>query len=231
MSIDSRLTHLLGRELERPLVVHVAAVCGAAATPQVIRIDDDAPRSETDRLVLGLARARAEWLVTSGQILREEPTLQHALGGDPEQDSALWSWRRRVAGLPQPPRLAVLSRRPLPSAHPALLGRSDDSWARLEAPSLREALDWLRRERGARRIAVECGPQTARPLYDAPCAVDELWLSHFEGAVAEASRGPDFVPRALLEAQMELVQPAQLRDEESGLWRFERWRRRETPPG
>jgi riboflavin biosynthesis pyrimidine reductase len=225
-------------------VLHVASAWRAPGGELcVLRAGPAAPRSATDAFALSLARARADAIVTTGKILREEPGLSHAL---PE---ALAAWRREVLGKAAPPRSVVLtSGRQLPLGHPLLRGpvralvfTSRAAAADLAAaprssglevvgvarPGLRELLAWLARERGCTSAAVEAGPTTALALYEEPLAVDELMLSLFlEPELSEAARGPRLLRLARLEALLAPASPPAEAREQSGRWLFTRYRRR-----
>jgi riboflavin biosynthesis pyrimidine reductase len=228
-------------------VLHVAAVCrDAEGVARVLRIGPETPKSAHDSFLLSLARARAEAIVTTGRILREEPALTHGLRGPPALRAALSAWRRERLVLAHDPWLLVLSSgRALDPMHPAfhaplrpvlyvpsaaaagLRERFADTDARVASvpqPTVRFALDHLRRL-GARRITLEAGPSTARELYDEPVGVDELWLATYEGAPPEALLGEPFASEARLRAALPEAGPPAFRDEPSGRWRFERrWR-------
>jgi hypothetical protein len=93
----------------------------AASSRMVIALGPAAPASETDRFVLGVARARADLVLTSGAILRAEPGLLHRFSDDPQQDRALQRWRRERLGRDRPPGVGVLSLSgQIPADHPAL---------------------------------------------------------------------------------------------------------------
>lgn len=93
----------------------------AASTRAVIALGPAAPASETDRFVLGVTRARADLVLTSGANLRAEPGLLHRFSDDPGEDGALQRWRRERLGRDRPPGLGVLSRSGrIPADHPAL---------------------------------------------------------------------------------------------------------------
>jgi riboflavin biosynthesis pyrimidine reductase len=244
----------LGRELlgDDPArtgrVLHVASVWrDAGGEARVLRIGPKAPRSVHDAFLLSLARARAEAIVSTGRILREEPALTHGLRGPPELRAALSAWRRERLVLGQEPWLLVLSSgaaldpmhpafhaaaRPVlfvPSAAAAALR---DRFAATEVrvvsvrqPSGRLALDHLRRL-GAKRVTLEAGPTTARELYEAPARVDELWLATYAGPPPPPEAiGEPFVADERLAAVLPETSAACDREEASGPWRFERrWR-------
>ena len=244
----------LGRELlgddpaRASRVLHVAAVWrDASGSARVLRIGPRTPRSEHDRFLLALARARAEAIVTTGRILREEPSLTHGLLGPPDLRAALAAWRReRLVLAPRPHLLVLSSGRDLDPAHPAFHGptrpllfvpaqvaaelrerfaSSEVRVASVPKPSVRLALEHLRRL-GAKRITLEAGPTTARELYDEPAGVDELWLSTYCGErPPESVIGEPLVPDALLAAALPNGSEPSSRAEPSGRWRFERrWR-------
>jgi riboflavin biosynthesis pyrimidine reductase len=102
-------------------LLHVMAVAGQKDA--VLAIGPTSPASATDRFVLGLARARAELILTTGAILRSEPRLQHRYAEDEETNESFAQWRRSVLGLESPPVLLVFSGSGDFSAdHPALRG-------------------------------------------------------------------------------------------------------------
>lgn len=120
-TIEQRLEGLYGR-VDWARQEGLLQVVAIAASPRVvIALGPTAPESDTDRFVLGVARARADLVLTSGAILRAEPGLVHRFSDDPEQDRALQHWRRERLGRPRPPGLGILSRSgQMPADHPAL---------------------------------------------------------------------------------------------------------------
>lgn len=231
-------------------VLHVAAVWRPLGEERnvMLRIRDDTPESATDGLLLGVARARAEAIVTTGRILREEPRVTHDLQGPAGVVRALRAWRRDGLGLDAPPWLLVLTGgRDFDPCHPAL-----HAWARPivlcpaararelerlaagapidvvghERPGLRAAIDHLRSERGARRISIEVGPSTAIGAYGEPVAVDELLLSVFaERDLPAALAGGELPSPARLERLFGPPRGAFTIGEPGGRWSFERYRR------
>ena len=171
-------------------VLHVAAVHGRPAV--VIALGPSAPASPVDRFVLGLARARADAIVTSGSILRSEPDLVHRYAESDAQQAVFASWRRDVLGRHEPPSLVVLSGSgEFPTDHPALAAaRGGFVWTSPEgrdrigsalhgalsvevpdcaegslAESVRRALEHARAVQGAQTILIEAGPTIAATLY------------------------------------------------------------------
>lgn len=234
-------------ELPTQGVVHVtSAVRGAGATLRVIAIGPRAPKSETDFFVLNACRARADALLTTASILRSEPTVVHTLQGP--RAPQLAAYRRELLHKGHPPLCAILTRGGnLPLAHPvwsdgtdklvlttpasaeplrALLGARAEVLA-LRDLDARSALALLA-QRGNALVSVEAGPSTTEPLYRAPSVVDELLLSLFEGASEGVSLGGE-LPADLLQGR-ECVGES-VREEESGVWRFQRWLRRGAGPG
>jgi riboflavin biosynthesis pyrimidine reductase len=100
-------------------LLHVAAI--DAATGAVLAIGPASPASATDRFILGLARARADFILTSGSVLRAEPDLVHAFSEDAKLDQALRTWRRRVLECDGEPSLVIVSYSgDIPLKHPSL---------------------------------------------------------------------------------------------------------------
>lgn len=239
---SARLREIYGVDPARDEgVLHVVAVGRAANGPlPVIAIGASSPKSELDSFVLRAARMRADAIVTTGKILRDEPELAHE-----ERDEALLAWRRECVGKSEPPRSVVLTsgrgfdpRHPLLAATPPpqiATGRASAARVRaaaprcevieLESPSLRALLRALS-ERGARTILVEAGPASARELYDPPVAVDELLLSSFEERdLARELAAGELPARDLLERVLAPCAAPFEQREPSGAWRFERLRR------
>jgi riboflavin biosynthesis pyrimidine reductase len=214
----------------------------------VIAIGTRSPRSETDRFLLGVARARADAIVTTGRILRAEPDVTHALGASSEETAALAEWRRCIAGKAEPPLSAVLTgggavdlSHPLLRTAPRPLivtgretARDLASAARAagievvarDRPGLRDVVAFLRAERSCTTVTVETGPSTARELYQPPLVIDEVMLSIFE----EQPLALDFDAGTLpderrLEALFPAQSPRHTLVEASGRWSFRRFRR------
>jgi riboflavin biosynthesis pyrimidine reductase len=245
--VSNRLARLYGADPASAVgVLHVVATWRAPDTTlRVIRIGPGSPASETDGFVLRTARMRADALLTTGKILRDEPDVRHA-----EDDPALLAWRRERIGRTGAPRSVVLSSghgldlaHPLlRSAHQPLVVTSTEGAAALEsaasaaetrvqiaareAPGIRDAIALLR-ELGCRTILIEAGPTTAAALYDEPVLVDELLLSVYEApALADALVGPAFIAaQRLEEAFARRSEPTRI-EEPSGPWSFSRWLRR-----
>lgn len=197
-SIDDRLARLFGDGCDfrrEPSVLHVVAVCrddrGGLC---VLRTESaDVPRSADDRFVLGVARARADAIVTTGANLRAEPRLLHHLHSDPRTAAELASWSKRdrprvmilTASGDLPVEHRVFRESPSPIVVTGSVGAAQLSQRGLSAesieirarPSVRDAIELARERFGARTVSIEAGPRTAAQLYDAPAAVDELMLS------------------------------------------------------
>lgn len=230
-------------------ILHVAAVWRPPGEDRnvVLRICDATPKSELDFLLLNAARARADAIVTTGRILRQEPGLSHDLQGPPGVPEALHQWRRDTLGLAQPPWLLILtSGRDLDPDHPAF-----DGWARplvfcpqssatevrrrfegtatevvaSAEPGLRGAITYLRGARRARRISIEAGPSTATEAYRDPPLVEELLLSVLVAdSIAPEVEGGELPPGAEIERVLGPPRASFTALEPSGRWRFERYR-------
>ena len=245
-------TELLGVDPARAAgVVHaLASWVDAGGNRFALRIHAATPHSDTDSFLLNLARARAEAIVTTGAILREEPGVTHALQGPGHGPEALAAWRRDVVGLHEPPILLVLSSgRRIDPEHPAfrapvrpVLFVPEAAAPALEAAfrpsarvaasaqtSARSAVDWLWRE-GIARITVEAGPGAAAALYRRPCEIDELWRStYLEHELLREVIGPAVARDVELARDFSTVTGGSVVQEASGAWKFERWARPSAP--
>ncbi|MCB9722533.1 MAG: dihydrofolate reductase family protein [Spirochaetaceae bacterium] len=233
-------------------LLHVASI--AWPSRRVIAIGPAAPPSETDRFVLGFARARADVVVTTGAILRAEPELTHAYAEESGLAAAFAAWRRVTLERERPPRVVVLSAsgglprdsRALRGAAECLVwtGRAGARRLAQDGPSgvaiaIDEALDlepqqslarllrWLFAEAGAETVLLEAGATTTSALYSRAGApeVDELLLSGFEGPLRSEAEGPPFASAAAVERVLGAPRSEAHVDEPSGPWRFQRYRR------
>jgi riboflavin biosynthesis pyrimidine reductase len=229
-------------------VIHVAAVWRESAQSFVtLAIGEESPASETDRFLLGVARARADAILTTGRILRREPAVTHALDAPAGWSEALEAWRRERLGKREPPLSVVLtSGRGLDLEHPLFRsgtrtlvytseGASRELAGRAAAlgvevvgrprPGPRDALDHLARVRGVATLSIEAGPSTSLALYKDPFAVDELMLSiYLEPTLPAAVRGPAFLSPARIAATLGSAPRGHASREASGRWLFRRYR-------
>ncbi len=92
-------------------LLHVAAVSAEVGEPwAVLCVGAGSPASIHDRFALELSRARADAIVVTGKILRDEPALRYLLaGGLDTLASGLLDWRRRRLGKREPPTVLVLT--------------------------------------------------------------------------------------------------------------------------
>ena len=211
-SVDRAARALFGSRLDtRPAVSHSAAVWRADENAPVtsIRINEHSPKNDLDFLSLNIGRARADGIIITGKILRDEPKLTYDLHADPRWNDALVNWRERRWGLFEPPWLLILSSgRDLDFEHPVFNGgvrplifTSDHAASRKlaaapcpvvadAAPDIRRAIKHLQVTRECECVSIEAGPSTARPLYDDPQVVKELLLSvYLEKSLDERAQG------------------------------------------
>lgn len=242
-AVSQRLRTLYGRDPAGQVgVLHsIALWIDAAGEAHALRIAPGCPQSDTDAFLLRAARMRAEAIVTTGQILRDEPQLTHG-----ESDRGLRAWRRERVGLQASPRTVILtSGDQIDMKHPALgtehrpmIITREEAAAPLrnaahragvtlevigrEATSIRDTLALLRGQ-GHRTVLVEAGPTTAVSLYDEPLRVDELLLAVYRGAVlAPQWIGPRFLNLNALEGAFRRRTPPTAVGEPSGEWTFQR---------
>ena len=241
--IEKRLRALGIESLPRNAgVLHGTAVWSDGAGQfYALKIGKNTPRSPTDDFLLALNRTRADAIVTTGQILRDEPGLRFEVGGDLGRD--LREWRQLVLGRSEAPRIVILTRGGnLPTGHPVLTsGRAlimtgldasvpeGPQIVRRAAPGLLDTVSYLQKEEGRETVLIEAGPRTSAVLYQPGQHVDELMLSVYHEARLPAgvqghafltASSPDSV--GLLEISRQSVR------EGSGLWSFHRWARLPT---
>ena len=203
-SVDRAARRLFGSPLDsRPAVSQSGAVWNdpESGLLTTLRIEGHQPKSDLDFLALHIARARADAIVITGQILRDEPTLNYDLRADPRWGEALVLWRERHWGLWQPPWLLVLTESGnIDFDHPVFHGwgrplifTNDRTAERKLAeapvpvvadanPNIRRAILHLQQSRDCECISIEAGPSTAVQLHERPMAVDELLLSVYLGS-------------------------------------------------
>lgn len=234
---EDRTTH--------PGVLHVAAVWEAPDGRLLnLRIGPQTPKSDTDTFVLEWARARADAIVTTGRILRDERELQ--LGDERRERLGLAAWRRQVLGKVDPPSVLVLSRgEGLDFDHPVFasprrivvtgaaaaqrLGpvaaaRGIEVVSRPE-PGLVDTLGWAK-QRGFETTLVEAGPSTNRSLYGPWPRVDELLLSRCQASALPAGvAGEPFVTLQQIRSSGLQETARQTREEAGHPWTFTRYTR------
>jgi hypothetical protein len=215
-SVDRAARALFGSALDiRPAVSHSFAAWREAPDKPLttININEHSPKSELDWLTLHIARARADGIVITGKILRDEPNLAFSLVADPRWGDALVSWRERRWGLCEPPFILILTKAgDIDFDHPVFHGwgqpvifTTDRTATRKlaaapcpvvsdEAPDIRRAIRHLQLERNCECVSIEAGPSTARDLYERPMLVKELLLSIYLGpSLDERAKGDPLV--------------------------------------
>jgi len=230
-------------------VIHPTAVWGIPGGDGyvTININEDSPKSLHDRFVLNSARARADAILTTGKILREESALEPGLIGSASETAPILAWRGEILGKPEAPLAMVLtSGRGLDLSHPffqnpgtiVFTNHTTAEQIMMEAlersvdvvshphPSVTTALEYLREEAGCGTVSIEAGPSTSRTLYHPDVIVDELLLSVFHGSSLPRSvRGGDFLSPVEIEGLFLNRSPTFEVRESSGRWSFQRWTR------
>ncbi|MBW2507894.1 MAG: hypothetical protein JRE81_04625 [Deltaproteobacteria bacterium] len=246
-SVDRAARALFGGPLDtRPQVSHSFAAWRASthAPLTTIKINEHGPKSELDWLALHIARARADAIIITGKILRDEPNLTFSLRADPRWGEALESWRRHRWGLCDPPWILILTGRgDIDFEHPVFDGwgrpiifTSDRTATRKlaaspcpvvsdEAPDIRSAIEHLRLARECECVSIEAGPSTARDLYERPMLVKELLLSvYLEPSLDERAKGEPLVTLSKVREVFRSETSATHRDHGQH-WSFHRLRR------
>jgi len=246
-SVDRAARALFGAPLDtRPSVSHSFAAWrpeeGAPLT--TIQINEHAPKSDLDFLALHIARARADGIIITGKILREEPDLHYDLHADPRWGDALLNWRERHWGLCDPPWLLILTGRgDVDFDHPVfhswvrpMIFATDRAATRKladapcpvvadESPDIRRAIKHLQLSRECECVSIETGPSTARALYERPIAVKELLLSvYLAPRLDERVQGAPLVSLSEVRSLFRSETSATHRDQGQH-WSFHRLRR------
>jgi riboflavin biosynthesis pyrimidine reductase len=244
LNVERELALLYGEHaLPRAGILHsVHAVRAADGRLHALRIDEHAPKSETDWFALSVCRARADAVLTSAENLRREPQLSHQLSGP--WAATLTRYRAEQLGKPAALTCAILTRTgdlPLehpvwsdgtrklvlcaPEAAPLLRARLGARAEVMAAPQLNAARACrLLQGRGLALVSVEAGPRTASTLYADEACVTELWLTRWESAPPNAALAGALPEDATLFAAMELLGSHE-RMEHGERFRFERWQR------
>jgi len=244
-----RVRELYAADLEGEAgLLHVAVVWRSRDQGFVnVAMNDAKPASPTDDFVLGLARARADAIVTTGANLRLEPRLTHAYHRDPSIAGALEAWRREVLGKADAPLSVVLTRGAdidlehslFRHATRSRLFTGEESASAMgkrsranglevvgdAAPDLPRLVEHLRRREGLETLSIEAGPSTAQALYDAAGPEpDELMLSVLlEPELASRAQAGPFLAEERIEAVLGAPTSRCEIKEESGHWCFRRY--------
>lgn len=218
----------------------VVQTCAVGEDDHVIRIGPHAPRSAHDFFLLHLARASADVIVTTGQILRDEPTLRYDLEGEGSLPAMLHAYRATHAKKPPRAKVVVLSRGDVSLDHPALHGWAEPVIATPSATLAHAArargMGALVHEGDARAlvltlralhptISVEAGPSASGALYEDGSVVDVLFHSRFRGVLVDEARGARFLAATELDARFSTRTASATVDEPSGPWSFTRYAR------
>jgi len=245
--VGLRIEEIYGTDLRSTGLVHVTAVWhGGAGAYITLEIKPETPRCLHDLFALGLSRARADAILTTGKIVRQEPQLTHEPVGPAQVPSALAAWRREVLGKESAPITLVLtSGRDIDFAHPlfhagtraVIFTSREGQWALesqaanhgvevvgVENPGAHTAIEFLRREFGAATISIEAGPSVSRQFYGPLLQVDELLLSVYEAPrIPQSVEGGFFLPRPELERFFsERSEPYGVKTE-GGAWSLQRF--------
>lgn len=246
-SVDRAARALFGSSLDtRPLLSHSIAVWRANEdTPLVtIRINEHSPKSDLDFLALHIGRARADAIVITGKILRDEPELSYDLHADSRWGEALTHWRQCRWGLLEPPWLLILTdsgefdlRHPVFSgwARPVIFTNDRTATRKLaaapcpvisdESPDINRAIQHLQLAYECECISIEAGPSTVRSLYKRPMPVKELLLSvYLESSLDERAQGDTLIKLSEVRAMFRTETSATHREGEQH-WSFHRLRR------
>ena len=220
-------------------VVHVTAVEGVER--RTLRIDEHTPKSLADTFALNLVRARADAIVITGKLLRDEPALSYAPGAPGPLAPAVAAYRASL-GRDETPWLVILTRGAgLPFEHPVFRdghtrpliytsARSVEELRRVapcevlgseEQVSLAGVVTALH-ARGARTLSFEAGPSTTRELYTgSPPLVDELCVSTYRGTALRPEQLAEAAPP--VPEDLVLSTPPTEVHAESGPWTFARY--------
>ena len=249
--VDSAIRQIYGPIFPATGVLHVTSVWRRdPSTHLTIRIGRDAPRCAVDQFALNWARARADAIITTGRILRQEPELGPHLQGPGLLAQGLALWRSEVLGKSLPPiSLILTSGRELDFTHTLFSGagryvvltdrqgawnlesRASDAGVEVVAmdnPTAHDAIELLRSEFGSATISVEAGPSVSRQYYEPPMVIDELLLSIYRGEpLPPGARGLRQVRPEQIEYSFRQPYPAfsALGDDGKAPWEFRRYLR------
>lgn len=246
-SVDRAARALFGSALDsRPAVSHSMAVWRATdhAPLTTIRINEHSPKSDLDFLALNIARARADGIIITAKILREEPALFYDIRADSRWGEALASWRERRWGLFEAPWLLILTASgDLDFDHPVfrswvrpMIFTTDRTATRKlaaapcpvvsdDAPDIQRAIRHLQVTRECECVSIEAGPSTIRSLYKRPMRVKELLLSvYLEPSLDDRARGEPLIELSEVRAMFRRETSATHR-EGTEHWSFHRLRR------
>lgn len=244
-SVERAARSLFGSALDmRPAVSQIGAVWNdpESGLLTTLRIEGYQPKSDLDFLALHLARARADAIVITGKILRDEPELRYDLRADERWGDALVAWRERHWGLWRAPWLLILTESGvIDFDHPVFSGwgrpvifTSDETASRKLAdspvpvvadakPSIRRAIQHLQQSREAECISIEAGPSTALELYERPTMIDELLLSVYLGASLDVrAQGSPLIELSRLRRRFRTETSSNHRSQH-GHWSFHRF--------
>jgi riboflavin biosynthesis pyrimidine reductase len=226
-------------------LLHVTAVYEQSpGNYNTLKINQDTPKSDYDFFTLNLARARADAIISTGQILREE-SVTHELQGPASIGLAIWR-KDILKKVDIPYSLLITSGdRGINLGHPILnkdsgtkplIYTKTESYRRLkpinkefshitfipvEETSLQDALKYLWNHLNVSTISIEAGPSTSQELYRPINLIDELMLSIYHRPVKDSVIGKPFQTQKTLDANFK-----QTSSFKAGDWEFRRYIRK-----
>ena len=247
--VAAAVRRIYGSPLDARGLIHSASVWQGDRGRYVAFTTGRGPSpSQHGEFAAHLARARADAILTSGRALRRQPELDHRLQGPGAAGDALAAWRRDHLLKSEPPvTLVVTANADLDLDHPVfrhwtrpvVLTTGQSQW-QLESravdqgievvgsdtPSVRTAVEFLRRAFGAATIALEVESDALRELSEPPIAVDEVLLTIDQAPriPAPALGAPFLTAEQLVRRFAERSTPYRVASE-SGQWCLQRFRR------
>jgi riboflavin biosynthesis pyrimidine reductase len=211
-----------------------------------LKINKYTPKSSLDFFALNLARARADAIITSGKILREEPDLSHNLQGTFAPGLELWR-AQNLKKTSRPYSIILTSGKDLDLTHPIFNSQTNPivytskqapsdleektqgtktKIVRVPNPSIRSAIEYAKQELSAKTISIEAGPSTSQELYEAPIVIDELMLSVYkELSLPQEVKGPSFLSKEQIKSILGTPRSSHKTKQESGQWEFLMYRK------
>ncbi|GAB5373275.1 hypothetical protein AAMO2058_001736700 [Amorphochlora amoebiformis] len=162
-------------------VIHTMSAVNRKGLFFPIKIDENSPKSSIDFFVLNLCRSMADYVITTGEILRTEPEVTTRIQGEYQKE--LSEWRRTVRTRDREAIPIVLSRSQNLDYNHALFKKCPETL--VYNGCLNDLIPSLAFKHPC-LITVEAGPSASSAIYRGKSCPDLLFISEYRNYIRDS---------------------------------------------